>query len=65
MLYEKDVLHVVLILSKEKIEFYKAYAGYYNFNNHINALTRWLAEDDKNRKRSTKVARHISTCLVL
>jgi len=58
-------VNVVLILSKERVEYHKTYNGYYNYNNHLDALSGWIRQDEQRRRNTSKIARVVSTCLVL
>ena len=50
ILNEQDVVHIVLILSREKIQFYKIYDGFYSEESHFNAIELWLEKTEKERE---------------
>ena len=47
ILREKDVVNVVLILSKDRIEFFKIYDGFYQLKFHIDAINNWLPKFER------------------
>ena len=42
MIHEEDVVHIVVILSRDAIDFSKVYPGFYNERSHLDALNLWV-----------------------
>ena len=57
-LYEEDVVHVVIVLSRESVEFYKVYYGFYTEESLRDALKGWLQHVQKMESRFRTNARY-------
>ena len=42
VIHEEDVVHIVVILSRDAIDFSKVYPGFYNERSHLDALNLWV-----------------------
>lgn len=52
ILYEKDVVNVCLILSKERIEYYKLFIGFYRKENYVKTVSEWAQHREELKSAS-------------